>query len=164
MKRLLILLIAVATMTLGVITISEEQTGNRFRVQVNVAGKESIKGLVTSYINRELRSLRDVEIVYNNPDWELDIVALEVFTESSRKIIGVALSTIILRKFNHQFLVRLLPKSYRETVTHQTSGLYNFPGHNLRMGATDDLREICNEIVADFDTDYLEKERKSKKH
>ena len=162
LNRPLILLMVVATMTLGAITNSEEQTEHRFRVQLFVSGHDSIKGLVTSYINRELRSLRDVEIVYNNSDWELRIVAMET-TSNGRKI-GVALSTVTLQMFNYQFLAQLLPENYRKTVTRHTSDLQHYRRMSLSLGPDDDLRILCNEIVAEFDADYLEKERKSKKH
>jgi hypothetical protein len=161
MKRPLILLIAVATMTLGVITNSQEQTKYRFHVQLIVSGEESIKGLITSYINRELRSLRDVEIVYSNPGWELSIVAMELSTVSRRKI-GVALSTVILKRFQNQALLEsFISGKNKEIVTVLTDDLYSFEDHWLNVGSDDNLRKTCNEIVADFDADYLEGARKS---
>ena len=161
MKRSLILLTAVIVMTLGVTTNSEEQTDHKFRVQVSVSSKDdSFEGLVKSYINRELRSLRDVEIVYRNPRWKLSIVALEDFTKSGRKM-GVTLSTVILRRFDNQFLLSTLPENYRRLASLQTSGLYDHYDQWVNGGSNDDLRTICNEIVAKFDTRYLEKVRKS---
>ena len=162
MKRSLILLTAVLAMTLGVITNAEEQIDHKFRVQVFVSsGKDdSFKGLVTSYINRELRSLRDVEIVYRDPEWKLSIAALEISTKSGYKT-GAALSTVVLRRFDNQSLVSLLPENSRGFVRLGTSNLYDDFDHWVNIDSDDNLREICNKIVAKFDTRYLEKKRES---
>ena len=108
--------------------------------------------------------MRDVEIVYSNPDWELSIVAMEVFTKGERKI-GLALSTVVLRRFQNQSRLELfISGKYKEILTVLTSDLHSFEGHWLNIGSNDDLRKTCTDIVADFDADYLEKERNSKKH
>ena len=164
MKRSLILLTAVLAMTLGVITNSEEQTERQFRVQVSVSSKDdSFEGLVTSYINRELRSLRDVEIVYRDPEWKLSIVALEISTKSGYKT-GVGLSTVVLRRFDNQSLVSLLPENSRGFVRLGTSNLYDDFDHWINIDSDDNLREICNKIVANFDADHLEKKRKLRQY
>lgn len=77
------------------------------RVKVSVSGRENIKGMVTSFINRELRSLQDVELVDHNPEWELEILAMEVSTKGGSKV-GIVLSVVILSKFNSQLLCQLL--------------------------------------------------------
>ena len=163
MKRSLILLTAVIVMILGVTSNSEEQTDHEFRVQVSVSSKDdSFEGLVKSYINRELRSLRDVEIVYSNPQWKLSILAMPLSLKSGYKT-GLALSIVVLPKFDNQLLTWPIPEDARRFITLMTSGLYHYPGHLLYTGSNDDLRKLCDEIVADFDTDYLEKARKSLK-
>ena len=160
MKRLLIFLIAVIAFTLGVTATSQHPAEHRFRVQVAVTADENIKGLITSYINRELRSLRDVEIVDKDPRWLLAVVAMEVSTKGGYKP-GVALSIVVLEKFDNSFL-----KSFVHEIDKQdlavllTSDLYAVPNHWLRVGSHDDLRSICDGIVADFDTKHLEESRR----
>jgi len=39
------------------------------KVKVSISAPDNIKGSVSSYLNRELRSLTDVEIVENDPEW-----------------------------------------------------------------------------------------------
>lgn len=160
MKRLLILLIAVVAFTLVITATSQEQPDPRFRVQVSVSADENIKGLITSYINRELRGLRDVEIVYKNPKWLLQVVALETSTKGGYKS-GVALSIVVLEKFDNGLLKsRIHETDQKDLVDSVTSNLYSVPYHGLRVGSEDDLRSICDGIVADFDTKHLEEARR----
>ena len=160
MKRLLIFLIAVVAFTLVITATSQEQPDPRFRVQVSVSANENIKGLITSYINRELRSLRDVEIVDKDPRWRLAVVALETSTKGGYKS-GVALSIVVLEKFDNSSLKSLISETYKkDLVVLLTSNLYSASYHELRVGSEDDLRSICDGIVADFDTKHLEESRR----
>lgn len=160
MKRLFILLIAVVAFTLVITATSQEQPDPRFRVQVSVSANENIKGLITSYINRELRGLRDVEIVYKNPRWLLQVVALEISTKGGYKS-GVALSIVVLEQFDNSYLKSRMRETYEKNLVDLvTSNLYSVPNHWLRIGSEDDLRSICDGIVADFDTKHLEESRR----
>lgn len=183
MKRLLIFLIAVVAFTLGVTATSQHpaelaqdpfldglddvtatsqhSAEHRFRVQVGVTADENIKGLITSYINRELRSLRDVEIVDKDPRWLLEVIAVEISTKGGYKS-GVALSIVVLEKFDNSYLKSLMRETYeKDLVVLLTSNLYAVLNHWLRVGSHDDLRSICDGIVADFDTKHLEESRRS---
>lgn len=48
-----------------------------------------------------------------------------------------------------------------EKLVNAMSPTYYYLDHWLSVGPTDDLRKLCSEIVADFDTKYLEKSRKA---
>ncbi len=50
---------------------------------------------MSSYLNRELRSRNDVEIVENDPEWIIYMVAVELKTVGGYKS-GVAISTVIV--------------------------------------------------------------------
>lgn len=81
------------------------------RVKVTVSAPDNIKGAMSSYLNRELRSLNDVELVDTNPFWEIDVVAMELKTVGGYTS-GVALSTVIIRAFDNQTLSDFLqPKN-----------------------------------------------------
>lgn len=140
---------------------AESGGGTQFsaKVQVSVSAEEAIRGQVESYVKRELRSLRDVTIVDEGADWELSILAMEVSTKGGYKS-GVIISAVILRPFDNQMVSALLEEKYKETGAHLTEGLYRYPDHWLRTGSTDQLRSLCVEIVADFDSQHLEKSRK----
>lgn len=140
---------------------AESGGANQFsaKVQVSVSADDNIKGQVESYIKRELRSLQDVTLVDEGADWELSIVAMEVSTKSGYKS-GVILSVVILSPFNNQMLSGMLQEKYKEFVTNLTKGLYWYPGHWLRIDSNDQLRSLCVELVADFDSKKLEESRK----
>ena len=183
MKRLLIFLIAVVTFTLGVTATSQHPAElaqnpfldaldddvtatsqhpaeHRFRVQVAVSAPENIRGLITSYITRELRSLRDVEVVDEYPRWLIQVVAIEVSGKDGYKF-GVSLSIAVLEKFDNSYLKSLMRETYKkDLVVSLTSNLYSLPDLWIRIGSHDDLRSICDGIVAGFDTEHLEESRR----
>ncbi len=130
------------------------------RVGVYVSANENIKGEIESYISRELRSLGDIIVTDSNPRWILNIVAMELLTKGGYKS-GVVLSVIILEPFDNGLVKTLLvDKTDRQMCVLLTSNLYYYPkGHWLRVGAPGDLRNLCNGIVADFDTEYLKPAR-----
>lgn len=133
------------------------------RVSVSVNANENIKGEIESYISRELRSLGDIIVTDNNPRWVLNIVALEVSTKGGYKS-GVLLSIVILEPFDSSLLMDLVGdknKQNKQLIYVMTLDLYSFSGHWLRVGAPEDLRKICNAIVADFDTEYIKPARDS---
>ena len=160
MKRLFILLIAVVAFTLVITATSQEQPDPRFRVQVAVSAPENIRGLIRSYITRELRSLRDVEIVDEHPRWLIQVVATEVSGKDGYKL-GVSLSIAVLEKFDNSYLKSLMLETYKkDLVVSLTSNLYSLPDLWIRIGSRNDLRNICDGIVADFDTQHLEVSRR----
>ncbi|MBO2568535.1 hypothetical protein [Shewanella algae] len=128
------------------------------RVQVSVSASDTIKGKIESYLSRELRSLGDVVVTDDNPRWILSIVALESESKSGYKT-GVELSVVILEPFNNQFVVNMVPEKSKDLVSGMTSSLYSYSGHWLRVGAPEDLRSICNGIIADFDSSELKEAR-----
>jgi len=159
MKRFLILIALMLVVTAVSSVAAQDLPKFKARVKVSVSADENIKGTVTSYINRELRSLQDVEIVDRDPEWELQILAMEISTKGGYKT-GIVLSVVILSKFSNQFLLDRVADSYKEIVGNLTSSLYYYPDHWLRVGSNEDLKSLCNGIVADFDTRYLEESRK----
>lgn len=135
----------------------------QWKVKVTVSADESIKNSVSSYLNRELRSLGDVDIVDNNPEWQLSILGGELETAGGRKT-GVVLSTVILTPFNSKILLsQQLKPEYKDKALQMTSQLFWYPEHWLRIGPADSLQTLCKEIIAAFDTKYLEEQRRSRR-
>jgi len=128
------------------------------RVQVLVSASDSIKGKIESYLSRELRSLGDIVVTDDNPRWILSVVALEAESKGGFKT-GVDLSVVILESFNNQYVVNVTPEKSKKLVSVMTSSLYSYTGHWLRVGAPEDLRSMCNGIIADFDSSELKKAR-----
>ena len=137
----------------------QAQDSNPFRVSVVVSADGSTKSRVESFISRELRSLGDVVVTNDNPEWTFSIVVIEPKLENGRRV-GIVLSTVILRRFNNTMTVYNTRDERKEFVSNITSNLYSLPDHLLNMGT--DLREICSEIVADFDSDKLKDARETK--
>ena len=159
MKRFLIFIPLLLMVTVISSVAAQDLPKFKARVKVSVSADENIKGMVTSYINRELRSLQDVEVVDRDPEWELQILAMEVSTKGGYKS-GIVLSVVILSKFSSQILLPFVSGSYKEAVDKLTSNLYYYPDHWLIVDSTKDLKQSCIGIVADFDTKYLEQSRK----
>jgi len=125
-----------------------------FRVRVEVSGDANIKPLVTSYINRELRTLNDVKIMDNDPGWLLSIVAIETYTKGGDKI-GVALSVVVLK-----LVTSLFAKKIPLALVGMVPELYLFHTHILYTDSTNNLQRTCKRIVADFDSEQLETARR----
>ena len=129
------------------------------RVRVVVDAEDNMRKLVTSHINRELRSLHDVIIVNVDPRWELHVVAVEVSTWG--RDVGVALSAVMFECFDNQILGRLFQPNYRNFGTRLTLSLCHHPVYLLQVGPTNELKRLCQAVVADFDAKRLEPSRKT---
>lgn len=139
------------------------QSGSRApfsaKVQLSVSANENIKGQIESYINRELRSLHDVVLVDEDADWELSLLALEP-SVGGHKSGAIALSLVVLTPFSNGVLSGMFQEEAEDMGALVTEGLYSYPDHYLRVGPEDELREMCAGLVADFDSDLIEKRRK----
>jgi len=141
-KRFLTLLTIVIAFTVGIIGHPQEKLTYRFQVYVEIKTDENLKSLIGSYIKRELRSLQDVDIVYTRDGmpYEIVVVAMEVETVLGRKPGGIAFAV------NFQKQLR--------------AGLYSLPYLMVQTGNRTELDGMCKNLVAKFDTDYLEQRRK----
>lgn len=142
MKRFLTLVTVVIVFTLSITGHPQEKRTYRFQVYVEIETDESLKSLIESYIKRELRSLQDVDIVYTRGGMphEIVVVAMEMETVSGRKTGSVAFAV------NFQKQLR--------------SGLYSLPNLMVQTGDKTALDGMCKNLVAKFDTNYLEQRRK----
>ena len=124
------------------------------KVKVAVSGSDNIKGEIKSFISRGLRSLGDVIVTDNNPDWLLSIVELETSTKNGYKS-EVTLSVVILVPYDNKYILNEVSEESKKYISLSTSDLYSFKEHWLRVCSSEDLRNLCNGIVADFDTEYI---------
>lgn len=129
------------------------------RVKLAIAAPDSIKDSVTSYFHRELRALNDVQLVNDKPDWVISVVALEITSTRGYRG-GIAISTVILPRFNNEAMTHWFRREVEGVALAQTSNLWYRPRHHLQMDAIDRLQIMCKEIVADFDTRSLEPSRR----
>ena len=144
------------------------QTGSlRFSVELDVSSRDdTVETQIISYIARELRALRDVDIVVSNsPDYRIQILAVESLNVAG-SIIGYDLSIIITEPLDKQ-LISFISASqktdeHKEIVRLVLDGQQNILAHWIKVGGPDDLRELCNRIVADLDAKHLEPVRKAR--
>ena len=117
----------------------------RFKVFVEINCKDiQTKTLIESWIKRELRGLPDISVVHNirNAGAVIRIAALETpFFENKRYSLGYT--------FFHIY-------HYNNNIS-----LCSVPSLSVAAGTTSlHLEGVCKEIVADFDINLLEPDRK----
>ena len=144
----------------------------KFRVQV-VVDADDLGKQVRSYINRELRSLGDVEIVDSDADWKLSIIAMQGETTSGSKLPRYNFSVAVLRpllKHNATEVgkARRATRKCKDLECLRTianlSVIIAFADicstHFASRGT--DLQAMCKRVVTLFDIDILEPERKKR--
>jgi len=149
--------IVLAILTLPSIVSATDNSLN-FRVGFFVSADESIKGLIESYMSRELRALGDVTQSKDSYEYNLAVVALKTQSKAGHET-GVVLSVSIHQKFDNQFISFAFEEDSKKFGMEWTSGLYYYPEHWVVVGS--DLKSICLEIIADFDSKILQKRRDS---
>ena len=144
-----------------------EPTGNRYaaRVRLTVIAAERISGLISSFMGIDLRNLGDVVITDSEYDWHVVATGVELKIADGKRT-GVAISTVIMepvRKDVIRSIAAVLEKegSMPEALeTLKTKQLVEVKVNWLRTDADTAIRELCRGIIADFDTQYLQPERK----
>jgi hypothetical protein len=136
----------------------------RCRVTVD-ASRIDVKNDIFSYINRNLRSLRDIDIVSVNSEYDVSIVALQTSTTTGYTT-GYAISTVVLQPINAESLEKVLEAS--KTDENAIGFLKDFYGAKvaflqqyLQVGSTSDLPEMCQRIVTKIDGDVFQPSRES---
>jgi len=128
-------------------------------VKLAVSATDGIKNSVTSCLDRELRALGDVHLVNDEPDWEISVLALEVRSTRGYRG-GIAISTIILTRFENEKMENLFRPADKLRGLAQTANLWEHPSHSLDIEASDRLDIMCKQIITDFENRYLAKSRK----
>lgn len=150
----------------GVVSAQSEQQSFSIRVQVSVeAESETVTSKIVSYVNRELRSLGDVVVTDNEPRYRIGIVVLEGAFVSGTRTGGIAFSTVFTIPLKRTGPWRTL----REVLKGQHFELLLIESlddqellvtHMVNIGATKDLRSMCEELVAAIDSKYFEAVRR----
>lgn len=130
----------------------------RFKVQVSVTCEnKNVKTLVESFIKREFRDLQDVDIVSLKPDRQLTIL----LTEPTFKGTGTKIGYVIAA-------VNYLELFYQEDIIVDAAELPDIskpfgcsypPALLIYTGNRNNLQDLCQIIIANFDTQILEKQR-----
>jgi hypothetical protein len=121
------------------------------RVKLEVQSPtETLETLVSSYVSRELRALKDVAIVNQEPDWILKVSVLAVENNGNRKV-GNVLSFILLQHVDASILTTLFKPETAEAGTFMLRNTARFLNNWLLAVNDDDLKKACEDIVALID-------------
>lgn len=130
----------------------------RETVKVSVTIQDSnARDQISSYLKRELRSFKDVDVVDNDPSYEVAIVGITTKTRGGYGT-GYALSVSFLSHENYAWLKGYLKPEYVDLMTKMPS-YRRFITSLVSVGSTDDLQSMCRNIIAAFDSDALESGR-----
>jgi hypothetical protein len=140
-------------------------------VQLVVAcDDESLKNQFTSFLSRELRSLGDIVLVGENPDYIMEVTVMKAITVG-----GTATGFVVETNISKPFDTRMLSDCSRfpgsclkgkvddnrlmiiQVLTENTRRIIDA---TLRMGPLDKIQSTCQEIIADFDTKTLALDRR----
>ena len=131
-----------------------------FRVGVSIQSNDGItETVVQSYINRELRSLGDVEVVpYSGADWQIIVMTMKEETLG-----GVHQGYCMVLAYVRVYKIpdHMLDTMLKPSISSALRQMWFRPVSGLIMvkslpGGTDHLRQMCESAVASFDTDALD--------
>lgn len=91
-------LICAATLGMGVGAYAADTQILKTRVSVVVAAQGTAKTEFESYVKRELRGLKDVDVVETSPDYTLSFVVLETQSKGGAAT-GYAISEVVTHRF-----------------------------------------------------------------
>jgi hypothetical protein len=131
----------------------------KLRVILSITADEEFHGLISSFLNRELRALHDVEIDEVDPQFEIFILARKI-TDTQKSVLGVIFSVVMFERFNNEALYDMYQPEKKVVADFLTSDLRKFKGQYVHTGSQKDIRRICESIIADFDSYVLEPQRK----
>ena len=139
-------------------------TDYRFKVNVGITCQDrNTKTLVESYIKRELRDFKDVDIVSLKPSHQLNILLTEpTFTTTGSKTgqVIIAVNYLIPVYWENIFDTTKYSDAQKDFLKTMPAGLcYSPPELALYTDDRNELRDLCQNIIADFDIRILEKQR-----
>ena len=152
MKKLMTLSIVMTTLML--VFIGQAADRSQFKVSVAVySDDKNTISFIESHIKRELRSLRDIDVVEH--DMETNDFYIRIITPGS---IGRTIYIFydVYNYFNDDDIKTLMNgEDLRGIKILLNVQLARRTYNSLLTGTTEDLDKICKEIVVDFDTKML---------
>ena len=146
--------------------LQSQVTPFKFKVLVSVSCKDSItKDSIKSYVNRELRSLGDVQLVsYLFPDdahFQIALTAVEpTWQNTGAKTGGIAIASMFLEKFDVKRLNNKISAVSQKSLNDLKIPLYLRPHLAVNTDDSADTEKLCKSIVISFDVNVLEPIRK----
>ena len=122
---------------------------------------ESLKNFIESHLKRELRALRDVEVV-DGVIFHIHILVVKHTYESGRKMGTVSLATMFLKLYDFHPLTPYMTHDQILAMMRDHGAFYYSPKLLLSITSKEKIKEWCEETVANFDIEMLEPERKKR--
>jgi hypothetical protein len=136
--------------------------GLKIRVQVILSVPETITSQISNAMNRELRSLADIELVDNNPTYVIRVMGLPA--RIGKRISGYALSFLIVEPLVPDavdgVITANIPMNMRTALKSYISGSERFLSQLMRIIPPDRIQDECREIVATLNAKLFEETRR----
>jgi hypothetical protein len=140
---------------------AKEFESRRIKISVTVDCRASdLRSRIMSFVLAELRRLGDVDVVDAGPEYLMSIVALATENKAGHET-GYAASVVVTRPLGGMdaLLADVRPES-RNNVNAALKGEVRPISHQLLVGSMDGLRGALETLVASFDAETLQGERK----
>jgi len=158
-QRFLVILAAMVLLGPSVSAADNPQIPFSARVKVSVEGHGRVISDVRGYLTGELLALGDVELVDESQQLELSVLAGELSCEGDMRT-GYVLSILVIEPFDCSLIAWCAEQRHKEALKSMTSDLVSYPRwHWLRACGPASLPDICKMIIADFNSEVLEKRR-----
>jgi hypothetical protein len=125
---------------------SGETSRKSITIDLLVKGDAGIKDEATRFITRKLDSIPHRQVVPNNGDWELSITIL--------KRAEYIASVVIIKRISTSDLKIVLGC---DSIPTKLDSIPMYVDDWQLSDKSDSLKLLCEKIVADFDTTYLQK-------
>lgn len=139
------------------VSVCAQERPNRIAVSVSIGAGDPLHDQVASYIKRELRAMKDVIVTDDQPRYTLMVTVMPAMFGNTTR--GVFLSVTFLASLNANGLYALCPEINsidRAIVAARTKGVLLYIQQSCQTGSLEDLKAMCERVVASFDTYALE--------
>ena len=133
------------------------------KLVVNADG--SFENLLSSYLSRDLVALGDVKIVQQNPRWIMQVLAAQYQPRGDYPA-TLVVSTTIAAPVSYEWLFR---DAFKDKLTEEDFRIVRdvfdldracrLLSHRIKAGPPHCLEDLCRQIVADFDAEFLRPKR-----
>ena len=141
--------------------VSRDEEARKFtkRVSFSVSADDQLRNEISGYLNDALHAIGDIVIVDSLAQYQIDVVAMDTKNKRGEEI-GITLSTVILRCFDREIFEQPIFQPARKRLERLTTGLSSMEIHKIRLCTHTDLQSACAAIIADFNTEQLDRDRK----
>lgn len=147
---------ATIALVLPMVQVSSIRAQAAFRVSLEITCEDELmKNQVESLFSRELRSLNDVVIVNNKPNWHLAIICIT--TENLDRVeTGYAMSVVALHPMQAEWFEYLVELDSEAKTAINEYDIKDYRNHWVLVGSSDGLEVQIDKVVASFDAQQLQ--------